>query len=130
MTCTGTLLGDVTVAAAPGTKVNPVIAPPDYAMYSYDCTNVLAQAIRNIGLDDLLGELEHDGGLIAVVRSGINLAMHHRFGADQMRQDNRGDQRRLAVLARHRQDRAPHRLVQDAVAGQASHRLGVGERGP
>jgi branched-chain amino acid transport system substrate-binding protein len=35
-----------------------VIAPPDYAMYSYDFVNVLAQAIRNIGLDDLPKELE------------------------------------------------------------------------
>jgi hypothetical protein len=35
-----------------------VIAPPDYAMYSYDCTNVLAQAIRNVGLDDLPHALE------------------------------------------------------------------------
>jgi len=35
-----------------------VIAPPDYAMYSYDFVNVLAQAIRNVGLDDLPGALE------------------------------------------------------------------------
>jgi branched-chain amino acid transport system substrate-binding protein len=35
-----------------------VIAPPDYAMYSYDFVNVLAQAIRNVGLDDLPRALE------------------------------------------------------------------------
>jgi ABC-type branched-subunit amino acid transport system substrate-binding protein len=35
-----------------------VIAPPDYAMYSYDCTNVLAQAIRQFGIDDLPRALE------------------------------------------------------------------------
>jgi ABC-type branched-subunit amino acid transport system substrate-binding protein len=35
-----------------------VIAPPDYAMYSYDFVNVLAQAIRNIGLQNLPRALE------------------------------------------------------------------------
>ena len=35
-----------------------VIAPPDYAMYSYDFVNVLAQAIRNVGLEDLPRALE------------------------------------------------------------------------
>jgi branched-chain amino acid transport system substrate-binding protein len=35
-----------------------VIAPPDYAMYSYDFVNVLAQAIRNVGLQDLPRALE------------------------------------------------------------------------
>jgi branched-chain amino acid transport system substrate-binding protein len=35
-----------------------VIAPPDYAMYSYDCTNVLAQAIRQFGVKDLPHALE------------------------------------------------------------------------
>ena len=30
----------------------PVVAPPDYAMYSYDCMNVLAQAIRQFGFDE------------------------------------------------------------------------------
>ena len=35
-----------------------VISPPDYAMYSYDFVNVLAQAIRNIGLNDLPRALE------------------------------------------------------------------------
>jgi hypothetical protein len=63
-------------------------------------------------LDDLPGELENDGGLIAVVGGGINLAMHAGFGPHQMRQHNGGDQRRLAVLACHRQDGAPHRAPQ------------------
>jgi branched-chain amino acid transport system substrate-binding protein len=37
----------------------PVVAPPDYAMYSYDCMNVLAQAIRQLGVDaDLSKALE------------------------------------------------------------------------
>jgi branched-chain amino acid transport system substrate-binding protein len=35
-----------------------VVAPPDYAMYSYDLINVLAQAIRNFGLKDLPHALE------------------------------------------------------------------------
>jgi len=35
-----------------------VISPPDYAMYSYDFVNVLAQAIRNVGLKDLPRALE------------------------------------------------------------------------
>ena len=35
-----------------------VIAPPDYAMYSYDCTNVLAQAIKQFGIKDLPHALE------------------------------------------------------------------------
>ena len=35
-----------------------VIAPPDYAMYSYDFMNVLAQAIRQFGNDDLPRALE------------------------------------------------------------------------
>ena len=35
-----------------------VIAPPDYAMYSYDFANVLAQAIRTEGIDDLPRALE------------------------------------------------------------------------
>jgi ABC-type branched-subunit amino acid transport system substrate-binding protein len=35
-----------------------VITPPDYAMYSYDCTNVLAQAIRQFGIKDLPHALE------------------------------------------------------------------------
>jgi len=35
-----------------------VVAPPDYAMYSYDLVNVLAQAIRNFGTKDLPHALE------------------------------------------------------------------------
>jgi branched-chain amino acid transport system substrate-binding protein len=35
-----------------------VIAPPDYAMYSYDFVNVLAQALRNFGVKDLPHALE------------------------------------------------------------------------
>jgi branched-chain amino acid transport system substrate-binding protein len=35
-----------------------VIAPPDYAMYSYDFVNVLAQAIRQYGVKDLPHALE------------------------------------------------------------------------
>jgi len=35
-----------------------VIAPPDYAMYSYDLVNVLAQAIRQYGIRDLSKALE------------------------------------------------------------------------
>jgi len=35
-----------------------VIAPPDYAMYSYDFINVLAQALRNFGVKDLTHALE------------------------------------------------------------------------
>jgi len=35
-----------------------VIAPPDYAMYSYDFVNVLAQAIRQFGVKDLPHALE------------------------------------------------------------------------
>jgi branched-chain amino acid transport system substrate-binding protein len=35
-----------------------VVAPPDYAMYSYDLINVLAQAIRNFGIKDLPHALE------------------------------------------------------------------------
>ncbi len=35
-----------------------VIAPPDYAMYSYDCVNVLAQALRTSGTKDLSKTLE------------------------------------------------------------------------
>jgi branched-chain amino acid transport system substrate-binding protein len=35
-----------------------VIAPPDYAMYSYDFMNVLAQAIRQFGIKDLPHALE------------------------------------------------------------------------
>jgi branched-chain amino acid transport system substrate-binding protein len=35
-----------------------VVAPPDYAMYSYDFVNVLAQAIRNFGIKDLPRALE------------------------------------------------------------------------
>jgi branched-chain amino acid transport system substrate-binding protein len=35
-----------------------VVAPPDYAMYSYDLVNVLAQAIRNFGVKDLPRALE------------------------------------------------------------------------
>ena len=35
-----------------------VIAPPDYAMYSYDFINVLAQALRNFGVKDLPHALE------------------------------------------------------------------------
>jgi len=33
-----------------------VIAPPDYAMYSYDFVNVLAQAIRQFGVEDDLSK--------------------------------------------------------------------------
>jgi branched-chain amino acid transport system substrate-binding protein len=35
-----------------------VIAPPDFAMYSYDFMNVLAQAIRQFGIDNLSHSLE------------------------------------------------------------------------
>jgi branched-chain amino acid transport system substrate-binding protein len=35
-----------------------VVAPPDYAMYSYDLVDVLAQAIRNFGIKDLPHALE------------------------------------------------------------------------
>jgi ABC-type branched-subunit amino acid transport system substrate-binding protein len=35
-----------------------VVAPPDYAMYSYDFVNVLAQAIRTYGIKDLPRALE------------------------------------------------------------------------
>jgi branched-chain amino acid transport system substrate-binding protein len=35
-----------------------VIAPPDFAMYSYDFVNVLAQALRNVGVEDLPDALE------------------------------------------------------------------------
>jgi ABC-type branched-subunit amino acid transport system substrate-binding protein len=35
-----------------------VVAPPDYAMYSYDFVNVLAQAIRAFGVKDLPHALE------------------------------------------------------------------------
>ena len=35
-----------------------VIAPPDYAMYSYDFVNVLAQAVKAFGVDDLPKALE------------------------------------------------------------------------
>jgi branched-chain amino acid transport system substrate-binding protein len=35
-----------------------VIAPPDFAMYSYDFVNVLAQAIRTFGINDLPRSLE------------------------------------------------------------------------
>jgi len=34
------------------------LAPPDYAMYSYDFINVLAQALRNFGVKDLPHALE------------------------------------------------------------------------
>jgi ABC-type branched-subunit amino acid transport system substrate-binding protein len=37
---------------------NEVVAPPDFAMYSYDCMNVLARAIAQYGLKDLPKELE------------------------------------------------------------------------
>jgi branched-chain amino acid transport system substrate-binding protein len=35
-----------------------VIAPPDYAMYSYDFVNVLTQALKQFGRDDLVKGLE------------------------------------------------------------------------
>jgi branched-chain amino acid transport system substrate-binding protein len=35
-----------------------VVAPPDYAMYSYDFVNVLSQAIRSFGVNDLPHALE------------------------------------------------------------------------
>ena len=72
---------------------------------------MISICLQQIGLelDHLPRELENDGSLVSVVRGAVNFAVHDRFRADEMRERDRGDQRGLAVLARHREDRAPHR---------------------